>query len=233
MENLETKMPELKTEVLPFDSGAYGLNIYQRILRVMEDVKYIAKGDKRVNGQYTFVSHDDVVAKLHPALVKHGIVVVPTVEECTQDGNRTSVKLCVVFRNADLPQDAFAVHHYGYGIDGGGFNKDGKPVSVGDKGPGKAVSYAFKYALLKTFCLETGDDPDNDANARYEPAKCLEFDAMLSDVADAKEMKRILAFVEERSQSLNKHPEDIKREAIKRFPEFLEAIKKWKPTKKD
>lgn len=31
-----------------------------------------------------------------------------------------------------------------------------------DKGPGKAISYAVKYAYLKAFALETGDDPDHD-----------------------------------------------------------------------
>ena len=30
-----------------------------------------------------------------------------------------------------------------------------------DKAPGKAISYAFKYALLKTFALETGEDEES------------------------------------------------------------------------
>lgn len=209
-----------------------GLNIYQRIVAVMKEVDYIAKGDKTVNGQYRFVSHDAVTAKIHPMLVKHGIAVIPTVEECKQEGNLTTVKLAVVFRNIDNPDDAFAVHHYGYGIDGGGYDKDGRPKAMGDKGPGKAVSYAFKYALLKTFCLETGEDPDQDAKAAYEPAKCEEFDSMLPEMG-IKELVKVEKFVNERANTLGKHPEDIKRQAIKRMPEFLEAVKKWDPKKKD
>lgn len=132
------------------------LNIYKRILAVMKDVDYIQKGDKKVNNQYRYVSHDQVSAVIHPKLVEHGIVIIPTVKTMTQDGNRTTMWLQVLVINADLPEDCFVIDTWGYGID------------QGDKGPGKAISYAYKYALLKLFCLETGDDPDHDQDAKYE-----------------------------------------------------------------
>lgn len=135
------------------------LNIYQKVLGVMADVEYIQKGDKKVNGQYRFVSHDQVTGTLHPALVRHGVCVIPHCAEVSQDGNRVQVRLTVRFVNADDPQDFIETDSYGQGIDSG------------DKGIGKAYSYAYKYALLKTFCLETGDDPDNDAGAAYEAPK--------------------------------------------------------------
>ena len=143
-----------------------GKNIYQRILSVMAEVDYIQKGDKMVNGQYRFVGHDQVTAIIHPQLVKHGIAVLPTVVGSKQDGNRTEVVLSTTFVNVDDPMDRIEIKTLGYGID------------QGDKGPGKAVSYAFKYAVLKTFSLETGDDPDMDANASYSAPQPLE------DVAD-------------------------------------------------
>lgn len=195
----------------------------------MQDLSYIAKGDKTVNGNYRFVSHDQVTAKLHPLLVKHGIVIIPSVEEFKQDGNRTEVKLGVVFRNADFPDDHFQTYHYGFGIDGGGTSKDGRPIPVGDKGPGKAISYAFKYAMLKTFCLETGDDPDNDANAAYEPVKCQEFELVITPYA--KDVKKLGIFLIECAESTNKHLEDVKREAVSRPEQFLEAFKKWSSKK--
>jgi hypothetical protein len=68
-----------------------------------------------------------------------------------QDGNRTQVSLVVRFVNVDQPSDFVDVPCLGFGID------------TQDKGPGKAVSYAVKYALLKALGLETGDDPDEDA----------------------------------------------------------------------
>lgn len=126
-------------------------NIYQRMADVMKAVSYVQKEDKKVNGQYTFVSHDAVTAKLRPALIDAGIFPVVSVRERSQDGNRTEVTLTVRFVNIDKPDDSIEIESFGYGID------------PQDKGPGKAVSYAFKYAMLKTFCLETGDDPEMDS----------------------------------------------------------------------
>lgn len=185
----------------------------------MAELNYIQKGSKMVNNQYRFVSHDQVSSAVHPLLVKHGIVVLPTVEEMTQDGNRTTVKLLVSFVNTDQPTDTFALRFVGFGIDGG------------DKGPGKAISYAYKYALLKTLCLETGDDPDSDANAKYEPEKCKEFDAAIPIDATDSEKKKIEKFLAYSSEITGKHIEDLKREALARLPEFLEAAKKWSAKK--
>ena len=213
MQNEETK------KVIELPTVPQGKNLHQRILAVMSDLSYIQKGDKTVNGQYRFVSHDQVTAALHPLLVKHGIVVIPHVEEMTQDGDRTMVKLSVVFRNSDSPADSFFITFYGYGID------------KGDKGPGKAISYAYKYALLKLFCLETGDDPDQVANSVYEPAKCLEFDLEILNHINSRELPDLNKFLEETAASINKHPEDIKREAMKRLPSFVNAYISWQSKK--
>jgi hypothetical protein len=134
-------------------------NIYQRIHAIMANIDYIQKGPKKAAGMYTYVSHDAVSEAIHPLLVKHGVVVIPSVKEMHQDGNRTSMVVTVKFVNIDNPDDCFVVESRGYGID------------TGDKGPGKCMSYAVKYALLKTFCLETGDDPDHDQQVKFEPSK--------------------------------------------------------------
>ena len=87
-------------------------NIFQRIIGIMSELKQIYKGKLKVNGQYTFVSHDAVAAEIHPLLVKYGIVVIPTVEEMAQDNNRTMVKLAVSFVNPDMPKDNFMVKYH-------------------------------------------------------------------------------------------------------------------------
>ena len=134
------------------------LNIHQRINAVMKALKYVQKENKKVNNQYTFVSHDAVTAAVRPHLVEHGIVVIPTVINHSQNGNRTEVDLQVDFVNIDTPEDKVSVCVFGYGVD------------QQDKGPGKAFSYAKKYAFLQTFALETGDDPEKD-NIDHEPEK--------------------------------------------------------------
>lgn len=136
-------------------------NLYLRLLKVMQAVDYIQKGDKKVNNQYRFVSHDQVTGAVRPHLVENGVVYFASVIEYKQDGNRTEATVDVTFVNTDNPEDKLTVRSLGFGVD------------PQDKGPGKAVSYAVKYALLKTLGLETGDDPDADTGKDYnhKPAK--------------------------------------------------------------
>tara|TARA_R110000796_G_scaffold70865_8_gene160855 strand:- start:1312 stop:1992 length:681 start_codon:yes stop_codon:yes gene_type:complete len=124
------------------------MNIYQRIHAIMSELKYIRKGDKQVNGQYSFAGHDEVTARCHEMLVKYRVVINPTVTSFEQETNRTAVFLQLTFINIDNPSDTMITQSFGYGVD----NQD--------KGPGKAISYAYKYGLLKVFALETGDDAE-------------------------------------------------------------------------
>jgi hypothetical protein len=130
-------------------------NILQRINAAMQEVDYVQK-EKKSGMNYSIVSHDAVTAKVRPILVKHGIVYYPAALNVAQDGNRTQVQMSVKFCNIDNPDDFIHVESLGYGID------------PQDKGPGKAISYAVKYALLKCLGLETGDDPDFDQSVTHE-----------------------------------------------------------------
>lgn len=194
-------------------------NIFMKILSIMGELDYIEKGDKTVNGQYRFVSHDQVTKQIHHLLVKYKVNPIPSVKEIKQDNNRTIVNLAVTFVNAERPTDLFTVEFPGYGVDSG------------DKGPGKAISYAYKYAILKTFNIATGDDPDKDANAKYEGPKCLEFDSIVPQSFTRKDIDKMNNFLKERADALNKDVESVKREAVKRPEDFLAALRKWSPNK--
>lgn len=134
-------------------------NIHQRLAEVMRVVTYIRKEEKK-GMQYTIVSHDAVTAKCRPALLDAGIVYYPIRCEHVQNGNRAECSMTIRFVNIDEPEDLFDVETFGYGVD------------AQDKGPGKAMSYAVKYAILKTLGLETGDDADHDNinHTRDDPA---------------------------------------------------------------
>lgn len=131
-------------------------NVHQRLLAVMAEVSYIQKD--RAIGNYKVVTHDAVTAKVRPALVKHGVIYYPQNLEAVQNGNRTEMKLDIKFVNAADPSDFILVPSLGYGID------------AQDKGPGKAVSYAVKMALLKALGLETGEDADDGTEEVHKPA---------------------------------------------------------------
>lgn len=132
-------------------------NLHQRLHDAMGEVDYVQK--ERKNGMnYTIVSHDAVTAKVRPVLHRCGVIYYPVEMQHRQDGNRCEVALKVRFVNVDEPTDFIDVPGLGYGVD------------PSDKGPGKAVSYAVKYCLLKTLGLETGDDPDEDDASMHVPA---------------------------------------------------------------
>ena len=126
-------------------------NLHQRLHAAMGKVKYIQK-DARVKlksgASYSVITHDAVTAKVRPALLEQGVIYYPVGMHRTQDGNRTEVDLKVRFANIDDPTDYIDVPGTASAID----NED--------KGPGKAVSYAVKYCLLKALGLETGEDAD-------------------------------------------------------------------------
>ena len=134
-------------------------NIHQRLASVMQDVTYIQKESKQ-GMQYKIVSHDKVTAKVRPALLDAGIVYYPVRCDHTHNGNRAECGMTIRFVNVDQPDDFFDVQTFGYGVDSQ------------DKGPGKAMSYAVKYALLKALGLETGEDADHDSvdHSKADPA---------------------------------------------------------------
>ncbi len=125
-------------------------NVHQRLAAAMSEVDYIQK-ERKQGMNYTIVSHDAVTAKVRPVLLKNGIVYYPVRCDNQHNGNRAECSMTVRFVNVDEPTDFFDVPTFGYGID------------PQDKGPGKAMSYAVKYALLKALGLETGDDPDTES----------------------------------------------------------------------
>jgi len=151
-----------KTKTLPGTVEPQPLTLLQRMHAVMADVSYVQKDERPIDGKYRAVKHDAVVKVLRKAVVEHGIVITASVvdhaipAQWEKDGKfgsthytLTSCDVKVTFHNVDDKTDTLDVVMLGYGVD----NQD--------KGCGKAISYAVKYALLKAFMLETGDDPDN------------------------------------------------------------------------
>ncbi|WP_373092831.1 ERF family protein [Zhongshania sp.] len=132
-------------------------NIYQRINAVMQKVEYVRK-DASVQG-YRAVTHDMVTAVIRRELVAKGIVVhleqlKSELLERRDKEKGVSMHLysgdyAVSFVNIDNPEDRVTVTINAHAAD------------TGDKAPGKAASYATKYAMLKVFSLETGENEES------------------------------------------------------------------------
>jgi len=152
----------LKTVENIIDEADSKRNIAQRIAAVMGEVDYVQK-ERKQGMNYSIVSHDAVTAKVRPLLHKHGVIYYPKGLQVQQNGNRTEAVFSVRFENIDDRSDYIDVETMGYGVD------------PQDKGPGKAISYGVKYALLKVLGLETGDDPDEvqDNRADFKPGNFI------------------------------------------------------------
>jgi len=134
------------------------MNIYQRLNKIREAVSYIQK-DAHVEG-YKAITHDMVTSEVRPHLIEHGVLIVPcqTHAELKDTGKSTSkgtpitaymASYDIDFVNIDEPDDRVSVVVSAIAED------------HGDKGPGKAISYATKYAMLKLFSIETGESDES------------------------------------------------------------------------
>lgn len=144
------------------------LNIYQRINEVRKKATYVQK-DKTVTGAggYKAVTHDAVTALLRNHLIDQGIVIVPRLMSSAVENIGTTSGGTVIIRytgkyeidfvNCDDPSDRVTVPGEAHAND------------HGDKAPGKATSYATKYAMLKLFSIETGEDDEG----RVEPYESI------------------------------------------------------------
>lgn len=153
------------------------MNIYQKMANVTAELQTVAKNldvDTGKGKSYKAVSERDIIDAVKPLEVKHGIYSYPcsreilesqTLESETQYGVKTTffsrIKTTYRFVNVDDPQDYIDTVTFAEGIDSQ------------DKGSGKAMTYADKYALMKAYKISTGDDPDQDPSKeeRYKRAK--------------------------------------------------------------
>ena len=141
------------------DERGSSMNIYQRINEVRKAITYIQK-DKSVSagpaGSYRAVTHDAVTGMVRQHLVEHGVIIAPTlidsVFHAKEDGAKQrlySASYDVRFINMDAPDECVTIRIEAHALDNG------------DKAPGKAISYATKYAILKLFNIETGEDEES------------------------------------------------------------------------
>jgi hypothetical protein len=127
--------------------------IYKKIIDVMREINFIPKETfvKMRTGGYTAVSHDTVARLLHPILAKEGIVVKVTLLDSSKEMMKDMVfysgRYSLSLIDAD---DGDSIEYVG----------EAHAIDVGDKAPGKALSYATKMLLLKAFLLETGENDE-------------------------------------------------------------------------
>lgn len=148
------------------------MNIYQKMAAITAELQTVAKNLTVETGKgkgYKAVSERDVIDAVKPIEAKHGVYSYPADREVLEavaleseseyQGKITKkttffsrIKTVYRFVNVDDPQDFIETVTFAEGID------------TQDKGSGKAMTYADKYALMKAYKISTGDDPDQTAS---------------------------------------------------------------------
>lgn len=144
-----------------------GENIYQRMQKITAEIATVAKNLDVGYGssRYKAVGEADILRAVKPIEEKHGVYSYPydreiiesgTMERDTKSGKSVQlylrVKTTYRFLCTDDPLSYIDIVSYGDGVD------------TQDKAPGKAMTYSDKYALMKAYKIQTGDDPDQYAS---------------------------------------------------------------------
>lgn len=131
--------------------------IYTALAAVMADCDHVAKRDRNEHQRFLFRGIDAVVNAVGPVLRKHGVIVAPNVEHVTYDSVQTSTgKPATACR-------VIATYTF-YAADGSSIatRVAAEAWDNGDKAAPKAMSVAFRTALLQALALPT-DEPDPDS----------------------------------------------------------------------
>ena len=148
------------------------MNIYEKMLAATVEVGNVAKNLEVGIGKnrYKATGEADVLAAVKKIEAKYGIYSYPITRKIVASDTYTTTKtfdngnsaesttlfmrLEIVYRflNIEKPDEYIDIVSYGDGVD------------TNDKAPGKAMTYADKYALMKAYKIITGDDPGQDAS---------------------------------------------------------------------
>lgn len=132
-------------------------SIAEAQLAVMRDVTYIQKQHSKELG-YAIIPEPELIAKVRPAMVEHGITVHPTacepvVAESLYESKNGGRMVNRLFRfTFRFSHAASGTYHDVVTL--------GEASDSADRAAKKAMTSAFKYAIRQFFALESGDDPD-------------------------------------------------------------------------
>jgi hypothetical protein len=135
--------------------------IITQLVKVMKDVGSVGKDGTNSQQGYKFRGIDALLNAVHPALTRHGVVIVPevlssnvefrdVVRSSGKSGTDKHVQLRVKF--TFIAEDGSSVLAV----------TEGEGLDSGDKATNKAMSGALKYALIQTLSIPTEDMEDAD-----------------------------------------------------------------------
>ncbi|MBS0895631.1 ERF family protein [Tatumella sp. JGM130] len=141
------------------------MSVYKAISAVAKEMaeKGISKDRENRQQGFQFRGIDQVYNALAPALVRHGLLILPRIIERTVTERQTQ-RGGVLFYVVVKAEFDFV------GVEDGSIHTVttyGEAMDSGDKATNKAMSIAYKYAAFQTFCIpteETAVDADSEVH---------------------------------------------------------------------
>ena len=125
------------------------INIYKKLFAVQQECDAVVKG-KKGGLKYEPLAHESVTAVVREALKEKQLIIIPQVQSNEQVGNQTRCTMSAEIVDIETGESVEVGGFIGYGNDNT------------DKGPGSAMSYAYKYLLLKVFMLPIAKSDDSE-----------------------------------------------------------------------
>lgn len=171
------------------------MNIFEKMAAITAKMQTVAKNLDVSAGKtsYKAVSERDVLDTVKPLEKEFGVYSYPVSRETIESERLeseneyqgkvtkkttfyTRIKTVYRFVNVEKPEEYIDTVVFSVGIDSQ------------DKGDGKAMTYADKYALMKAYKISTGDDPDQEASVdmEYKIIRCEKCGKPLKSYKDGK-----------------------------------------------
>jgi hypothetical protein len=133
------------------------MKIYQAISAIMAEVPSIGKNRKNTQQGYTFRGIDDMYNALNDILAKHKVFATSEVLHHEREERQTKAGSTLIY-------SILTVKFNFYTEDGSNVSMTmiGEGMDSGDKASNKAMSTAYKYAMMQLFCIPTDDAKDTE-----------------------------------------------------------------------
>jgi ERF superfamily protein len=162
------------------------MTLRQKLGEVRRRIGYIQKRGYNEHYNYNYVTAADIAGTVGDILAELGVVVIPRLESITYERHapgrldRVSVaRVIMAYSFTDVNSgEEITARVAGEGLD------------AGDKAPYKAMTGALKYALLQSFLLATGDDPEEDRTTNHSAASHDSVRLVMAD--DVRELERLI-----------------------------------------
>lgn len=172
------------------------LSLVEKLAAIMGEVEYVPKRGWNDFHKYKYVMEGDLTIVIRPLLSAAGIMIIPNVIEedlvkeavMERGGASHLCRIKVEYTVTDGKSEIKFVIP-GYGVD------------RSDKSVYKAMTGSMKYALMKLFEVETGDDPEResaaDGHVNIEPSNAKAEKGGHSAKATRYQLQRIVATMRE------------------------------------